>query len=135
MKGKKWALTLAAVAGFFSLLASAALATPIRPDLQKLLSQPQEAAIQFAPARAGWHGPEMTPPAALSGAQAALLDPSVAAKTMRNTLIAAALPDPRLLVLLLAAIFLLRRLRRRPAAPAPQAAAPTSEEDVLPKAA
>src|SRR5512146_313871 len=32
-------------------------ATPLRPDIRKLVTQPRDT-VQFAPARAGWDGPE-----------------------------------------------------------------------------
>src|SRR5512146_1890319 len=111
-----------------------AQATPIRPDVQKLISQPQEATTQFAPARAGWQGPEMNPEAQRPAAGRGLLDDSPASRAMRDTLIAVALPDARLVILVVMAIFLLRRLRRQRPAPAqplrlppPQAESPPAK--------
>ncbi len=107
---KRTLLTLAATAGFFILFSAIqAEATPIRPNLQKLLAEQQQATIQFAPARAGWQGPEMStvsPPA-----------PARAEMAVRNAdraaLVALATPDFRILLLIGTAIILLRLLRRR----------------------
>ncbi len=106
---KRILLTLALTAGFFILVTIEANATPIRPDLRKLLGEPQEAVTQFVPARAGWQGPEMTTAAPKN---ADLLDQSAAAGNMRATLIAAAVPDVRILALIALVILLLRRMRR-----------------------
>jgi hypothetical protein len=81
-------------------------ATPIRPDVQRLLSQPQ-APAQFVPARAGWQGPE-TPPVPR---EAVALRPSTAAKAMRASLLAAAIPDPWAVLAIAAAILFLRWMR------------------------
>ncbi len=105
---KRILLTLALTAGFFILIGQAN-ATPIRPDLQKLLDQPQEAATQFVPARAGWQGPEMSTTVPKN---ADLLDQSVAARNVRASLIAVAVPDLRIVALIVLTILLLRRMRR-----------------------
>jgi hypothetical protein len=129
---KRILLTLAATAGFFMLaFVIQAQAMPIRPDLQKLLAQPQEATSQFAPARAGWQGPEISRTEPQRGPAATLLDQSATAKSMRATLVAAAIPDPRLLLLVVLAIFALRRLRQHQR-PQPEA---VPEENPLQKAA
>ncbi len=110
---KRHLLTLAATAGFLlSLSAAPAMATPIRPDLQKLLAEPQEAAMQFVPARAGWQGPEMSPARAHVN-PAAAVEQSSAAEAARASLLAAVIPDPRVLALIALTILLLRRLRKK----------------------
>ncbi len=109
---------ITAVAALITLIAAltcSADATPIRPDLKKILTQPPEAAMKFAPARAGWNGPEMQPPAAQ--ASAALTFSQVAvAQAVRDSLRKAAIPDPRAVAAIVAAIVLLRKVRQlRPA--------------------
>ncbi len=110
---KRILLTLAVTAGFLLSLTGSAAATPIRPDLQKILAQQQEAAMQFVPARAGWQGPEMTTPTPETNPGIAVLQESSAAKAARASLIAAAIPDPRVVALIGLTILLLRRLRKK----------------------
>ena len=110
-------LILAITAGFFLFLALEANGTPIRPDLQKLLAEPPEAA-PFAPARAGWQGPEMS--ASLSSPARALLEQSSAGPQVRDSLLAILVPDVRVLLLIGFTILRLRRLWQptpRPAVP------------------
>jgi hypothetical protein len=86
------------------LLASSAVATPIRPDPRKLVKdagRPRE----FLPARVGWNGPE-------TRGQNLATNPVLAEPAaIRASLIAAALPDPRAVLAVVVAILLLRRLR------------------------
>ncbi len=123
-------LVLAITAGFFVFLSVEANATPIRPDLQKLLAEPQEPS--FAPARAGWDGPEMSVTA--SPAARELLEHSAARQMMRASLLALLVPDFRILLLIGLAIILLRRLWRS-ARPARVCSFPASEESPPAKAA
>lgn len=99
--------------GFALLLATATLAgvaqaTPIQPDLKKLLSTPPPQAQPYVPARAGWNGPEMAPPAP---------DPALAYLMHRppawQQLAAVITPDPRTVALLVLAVLALRILRQR----------------------
>ncbi len=106
---KRILLTLALTAGFLILATVEANTTPIRPDLRKLLEEPQGAATSFVPARAGWQGPEMS---TTSPKNADLLNQTAAAREMREALIAAAIPDLRILALIALVILLLRRIRR-----------------------
>jgi len=127
---KRIGLTLAITAGFFVFLEVEANATPVRPDMQKLLADPQETATQFAPARAGWQGPEMSltvPPTTR-----ALLDQSGAAQRVRASLLAAMIPDFRLVLLIGFAIVLLRLLWR-PARKAPVASMPATVSMPVPE--
>ncbi len=110
---KRILLTLAVTAGFLLSLALPATATPIRPDLQKILAEPQQAAVQFPPARAGWQGSEMATSTPSTNPGVAVLRQASAANAARASLIAAALPDPRILLLIGLAILLLRRLRKK----------------------
>ena len=82
-------------------------ATPIRPDVQRLLASPQ-APTQFIPARAGWHGPE-TP--ARAQAIKSQIDGVTSARAVRASLVAAAIPDPWAVLAIVAAILLLRWMR------------------------
>lgn len=84
-----------------------ARATPIRPDVQRLLAEPQTPS-QFVPARAGWYGPETPPPPrAAPGPR----DGAARARAIRASLVAAATPDPWAVLAIAAAILLLRWLR------------------------
>lgn len=109
---KRIAFTTVATAGLFVILAALrAEATPIRPDIRKLVSQPDDSsAAQFMPARAGWDGPEM-PRRAQSDSNSAL-DASAVTRANRAALLSAATPDLRALLGIAAIIFLLRRLKR-----------------------
>ncbi len=112
------------------MVAIQAQATPIRPDLQKLLAQPQEATMRFAPARAGWQGPENSATVA-AGPANTVLDQSADVRVMRRTLLAVAIPDPRLVVAIVVALFVLRRVRGHRWVSTP----PAREESPLNKAA
>ncbi len=90
------------------LFASAAQATPIRPDLKKLVTAPPPSRESFVPARAGWNGPEMSPDAPNPVLQYLLRRPPV-----WQEVASIAVPDWRLVALLGLAILLLRTLRRR----------------------
>jgi hypothetical protein len=91
-------------------LAAAASGSPIRPDLQKLLSKPHAGQERFTPARAGWEGPETGWSAAAGTANPSLerFGMAATAREVRAGLIAAALPDPRLWAFLAVIILLLR---------------------------
>jgi hypothetical protein len=82
-------------------------ATPIRPDVQRLLAAPP-APAQFVPARAGWHGPETPAPVRGLNGQ---LDRASSARAVRASLLAAAIPDPWAVLAIGAAILLLRWMR------------------------
>ncbi|MGE5112622.1 MAG: hypothetical protein ACM3JB_17285 [Acidobacteriaceae bacterium] len=95
---------------FFLLLAVAipAAATPKRPDLKKLLAQPQTKPGPYIPARAGWDGPEQNPRSIAYLQQlSAVNSPQGNRATLLNILI----PDWRFIIALLATIFVLRYLR------------------------
>jgi hypothetical protein len=107
-------LTLGLAAGLVVFLAAVqAEATPIRPNIRKLVTQPQEDTTAVSmPARAGWDGPEM----ASSRQQASSLESFSSerlARAERAELITAATPDPRAILGIVAVIFLLRLLRRQ----------------------
>ncbi len=102
-------VVMGALCGFLLFLAiTQSQGTPIRPDVKKLVNQPQQQEMQVAPARAGWNGPEMArsnaPSLALFGVAS---DP----QAVRESLISAFIPDPRAVALLAALILLLRQFR------------------------
>jgi hypothetical protein len=99
-----------------------ASATPIRPDVKKLLATPPGSSVEFAPARAGWNGPE-----ALTAQQAGLnpdlarITPAAARIEFKNAIFSALVPDPRVsAAILLTIIFLRRWLGRQREAARPQ---------------
>ena len=109
---KRILLTLALTAGLFVLLSAIeAEATPIRPDIRKLVEDPeQDTRASFMPARAGWDGPEMGSAEVVNPAWEAMTN---RARANRAALIALATPDPRAVLGIVAVIFLLRILRDR----------------------
>lgn len=84
-------------------------ATPKRPDLKKLLSQPQAKPEPYMPARAGWDGPEQNPKSVAYFQQLTALD---AAQANRITLFNILIPDWRIILALLSTILVLRSMKR-----------------------
>lgn len=107
---RRIAVVMGALSGFLLFLAAMqSEATPIRPNVKKLLSQPEQTEIHLGPARAGWNGPEIaqsSDPSAL-----ALFGTATDAQEVRESLISAFIPDPRAVAFLLAVILLLRQFR------------------------
>jgi len=89
-----------------------AAATPIQPNVEKLLSKPHPAQEWFEPARAGWDGSETQAGAARSGFALEEFGPAETARMVRASFIAAAVPDPRIWAGLCALILLFRRRRQ-----------------------
>lgn len=88
-------------------------ATPLRPDIRKLVTQPRDT-VQFAPARAGWDGPENARRTASAAQPTAVqMTMSGVQRASHAAVMAAALPDPRAIVAIIAAILMLRLLRWR----------------------
>lgn len=95
-------------------LSAAAVATPILPDLEKLLSQPHSVHEGFTPARAGWEGSEADSSTFLpSNTALEEFGPEETARAARTSFFAAAIPDLRIWACLCILILLLRRLKRR----------------------
>jgi hypothetical protein len=95
-------------------LAAAAAATPIQPDLEKLLSKPHSEQQRFEPARAGWDGPE-TESSGFSRPASFFLrnfGPAETARAARASFLAATVPDPKIWACLCALILLMRRRNR-----------------------
>ena len=111
------------------ILVAVAAATPIQPNLEKLLSKPHSAQQWFEPARAGWDGPE-TDDSGLSRSSSILekFGPAETARVARASFLAAAVPDPRIWASLGALILLLRRRQR--ATPKPSEASHSSTVEV-----
>jgi hypothetical protein len=89
---------------------SMATATPIQPDIKKLLSTPRPTQ-HFAPARVGWNGPEAA--TASADALPTARFGMVPQRDLRQTLFQLAIPDWRIFLALSALILLLRQLRKR----------------------
>jgi len=111
------------------ILSLAAAATPIQPDLEKLLSKPRSEHEWFEPARAGWDGPE-TETSGFSRSSLVLekFGPAETARVARASFLAAAVPDPRIWACLCALILLLRRRQR--ATPKPSEASESTAVEV-----
>jgi hypothetical protein len=91
-------------------LTSVGNATPIKPDLKKLLTAPPGSNVQFAPARAGWNGPEApTASQANMNPELARITPAAARLEWRNSIMNALVPDPRITAAILITILFLRR--------------------------
>ena len=107
---------------FFLLLSVIKLeASPIRPDVRDVLARPSHPANEFAPARAGWNGPEMTKtaPVNLTYEQ---IGPAGTARAVREALVGSFVPDYRGMAAVLLVILLVRRMKnRRDLQPAGQA--------------
>jgi hypothetical protein len=107
---KRIGLTLLLTAGLFIFLgAIEADATPIRPNIRKLVTENQTPPPQAVPARAGWDGPEIPRREARLNPD---LDPAVTLRSNKAALITAAVPDPRAVLALIVVIFLMRMLRK-----------------------
>jgi hypothetical protein len=119
-------------------LSAAASGSPIQPDLQKLLSKPPAGQERFAPARAGWDGPEADSSAEQSMASLSLerFGPAATAREARASLIAVALPDPKVWACLVLLILLLRTsLPRKISRDGPTPAANTESNEFIGRAA
>jgi len=106
---KRIGITLALATGLFVILAvGEANATPIRPDIRKVVAESQTRPPQMPSARAGWNGPEMRP----ESRTIAALDPAITLRSNKAALITAAIPDPRALFAVAIIIILMRTLKR-----------------------
>ncbi len=110
--GRVISVLLMTVVVFVLLTVMRAEATPISPDVRKLLAQPQPSPADFSPARAGWNGPETASSAQPINTTYEQLSPTAIARSVRKSLFSAALPDYRALAAILLVILLLRRIRK-----------------------
>jgi len=116
-------------AAMVCLLVSLAHATPIKPDVRKLVETPPAAPAQYEPARAGWNGPETSPgQLAMAAAQEAHV------RAVRRALATVVIPNPWAWAGILLMIVVLRKLRTMREAKAP-VAAPGEPEWQMPRAA
>jgi len=115
-------VTLAA-AGLFTFLGATSHASPIRPDIKKLLAQPaqQQQMPPYVPARAGWKGPEISTARTAPNPTYESLRPAATDRELRATMLATMMPDYRILALLALVILLLRRIRKHEHVPATSA--------------
>jgi hypothetical protein len=114
----------------------AANATPIRPDVKKLLAAPPGSTVQFAPARAGWNGPE-APSAKHAGLNPELAGITAAAARIefKNAILSALVPDPRITAaIMLTIVFLRRWLMQKREAAQPKAVAIQDNQKLRPAA-
>jgi hypothetical protein len=96
---------------FFLLLSVIKLeATPIRPDIRKVLSRPVQSPADFAPARAGWDGPETPRGVRSLNVTYEQISPAATAREVHQSLVAAFIPDYRVLAGVTLVILLLRRI-------------------------
>ena len=93
---------------FVALMAGHAHASPIQPDIRRLVEESQGPPPKFEPARAGWNGPENASPA--GGTTQELLQ-AAQVRAVHRTLALAVTPDPKALGAIFLLIVLLRKLR------------------------
>jgi hypothetical protein len=110
---KRVFVVIAIAAGLLTFVGATAHASPIRPDIRKLLAQPTTPTPQYIPARAGWNGPEISTARTAPNPTYESLSPATAAREVRASLTATMVPDYRVLVLLALVILLLRRMRKQ----------------------
>jgi hypothetical protein len=128
----------AAVLGMLIFLVISAVnskATPIKPDVKRMLRESQQAEKPFIPARAGWSEPTSTS-AALHNPMLESLTGDRAQQEFRETLATVATPDPWILVALGMVVVLMRKLRsieasRKRAEAIAMAARPEQQEPQL----
>jgi hypothetical protein len=112
---------------FLVLSAVQSPATPIKPDLQKLLRQSQQNEQPFIPARAGWSEPAGTANLTRNPVLESISEEHMR-QEFRDLLITVATPDPWFVVALVTLVLLMRKLRALEAARAREAAALTVVE-------
>lgn len=91
---------------------SASFAVPVKPNLEKTLQQQEQRRHTFAPAQAGWNGPEMLRPQDASpNPILEAYGPAATARSIRSSLVAAAIPDPKAVIAIAVIIILMRVIR------------------------
>lgn len=95
---------------FLFISAASSQATPIKPDVQRMIRESQQSQKPFIPARAGWTEPTSTT-AALHNPVLESLKGDNARQEFRETLALVATPDPWLVIALVTIIVLMRKLR------------------------
>jgi hypothetical protein len=107
---KHFALALAAI--FLVGCSTVSFAVPVKPDLDKILKQQEQRNRQFEPAQAGWNGPEMQRPQdAAPNVVLETYGPAATLRSVRASLAAAAIPDPKAVIAIGVVIILMRIMR------------------------
>jgi hypothetical protein len=101
-------LIVKSVALALLLLVGQASAFPMKPDIKLLLKQAQRPRTQYVPARAGWNGPEDKSALASPNPTYEELRREPTPAEMRAELLAAAIPDWRILLAIAGLILVLR---------------------------
>ena len=87
-------------------------AVPVKPNVEKTLQQQEQRRHTFAPAQAGWNGPEMQRPQDASpNPILEAYGPAATARSVRASLVAAAIPDPKAVIAIVVIIILMRVIR------------------------
>ncbi len=119
-----------------AVLGAEAQATPVEPDINKLLAQPHTPPQPFPVARAGWKGPETAPsPQAAPHPILENFGAMAQKREMERALRAVAIPDPRAAVAVLIVILVLRTVRRKRLDKSAQPQPGASEDQPQPMAA
>jgi hypothetical protein len=105
---KQFGLLVALMAFSFG----ASFAVPVKPNLEKTLQQQEQRKRVFAPAQAGWNGPEMQRPQDVApNPVLEAYGPAATARSIRASLVAAAIPDPKAVIAIATIIILMRLMR------------------------
>lgn len=89
----------------------ASFAVPVKPNLEKTLQQQEQRRRTFIPAQAGWNGPEMQRPQdADPNPVLEAYGPAATVRSIRASLVAAAIPDPKAVVAIAVIIILMRTM-------------------------
>ena len=91
---------------------SVSFAVPIKPNLEKALQQQEQRRRNFEPAHAGWNGPEMQRPQDVApNPVLEAYGPAATVRSIRASLVAAAIPDPKAVIAIAIIIILMRVIR------------------------
>jgi hypothetical protein len=103
-------------------------ATPIRPNLERILAQPQET-VPFPIARAGWDGASAASHRA-SNPTLERIGPEASARDAQRSLKNATIPDYRAVAGIILVVLMLRRMQAPKKTTAPAKTAPTEKFEV-----
>ena len=108
MRIKQFGLLLALMTVSFG----TGFSVPIKPNLEKTLQQQEQRRRTFVPAQAGWNGPEMQRPQDVApNPVLEAYGPAATARSIRASLIAAAIPDPKAVIAIAVIIILMRTIK------------------------
>ncbi|HUN88837.1 MAG TPA: hypothetical protein VMU28_08605 [Terriglobales bacterium] len=95
-----------------TVLVGVGVAVPVKPNLEKMLQQQERRHQTFEPAHAGWNGSEMQRPQDVSpNPVLEAYGPAATVRSIRASLVAAAIPDPKAVVAIAVIIVLMRVIR------------------------